>query len=316
MAKKKNSKEVIAKEHVAAENEMTEANQAESDTLEQHELHVHDYRRHVEALGRQWAVLVGNPKALMPQILGTIIHSGGTRPCWQRKTANSECMLMAWPEDQPLRAAAVLKGTSEADLKPASAMPLLEGYPNDFEVHSVVPWQSDVEANVGVTVLEGDRPLWFYDPLYFRDKEDLTPGVTHTFLLSGLALGIRRALLDEMTITQGPLYESHASAWLEQNPDKKRLDVPPLKLNLAGKQIIMPGREFCEYEVRSTVSDVQTCMLDKLEITMLRLGFPMPDRDPVFILVYVPTTMLKDYTPKAGDEVDAYIWLQARIADV
>ncbi len=301
MAKKNNIDEVLAEEKTVAEQE---------------EVHMHDFRRHVEMLGRQWAVLVGNPKAMLPQVLGTIIHSGGTRPCWQRKDAQGECMLMAWPEDQPLRAATVLKGATEADLKPASAMPLMEGYPNDFEVHSTVPWQSQVEANVGVTVLEGDRPLWFYDPLYFRDKEDLTPGVTHTFLLSGLALGIRRALLDEMTITQGPLYESHASAWLEQNPDKSRLDVPPLKLNLAGKQIIMPGREFCEYEVRSTISEVQTCMLDKLEVTMLRMGFPMPDRDPVFVLVYVPTPMLKDYTPKPGDEVDAYIWLQGRIADV
>ncbi len=301
MAKKKNIDTV----------EMEEQSLNPKESLERH-----DYRRHVEALGRQWAVLVGNPKALLPQIIGTIVHAGGTRPCWQRNDAQGECMLMAWPEDQPLRAAAVFKGPTQEELKPASVMPLMEGYPNDFEVHSTVPWQSGVEANVGVTVLAGDKPLWFYDPLYYRDKEDLTPGVTHTFLLSGLALGIRRALLDEMTITQGPLYESHANTWLEENPDKGRLDVPPLKLNLAGKQIIMPGREFCEYEMRSSVLEVQTCTLDKLEVTMLRLGFPMPDRAPMFVLVYVPTPMLKDYTPKVGDEVDAYVWLQGRVADV
>ena len=35
-------------------------------------------------------------------------------------------------------------------------------------------------------MIEGKNPMWFYDPPYLRDKDDLTPGVTQTFLLSGL----------------------------------------------------------------------------------------------------------------------------------
>ncbi len=274
-----------------------------------------DHRTHFEGLGHQWAVLVGNPQALMSQILATVVHAGGTRPCWQRKDSAQETMLMAWPEDQPVRAAVVLQGQDEKDLKPVTATPLLEGYPNTLEVHSAVPWKSGVEANVAACVLEGGKPLWFYNPLYYRDKEDLTPGVSHTFLIAGLAMGIRKALIDEMTITQGAMYEAHAAAWLEQNPDKSRLDVPILKMNLAGRQIVMPGRCFGEYEVRSTILEIQSCMLDKLEVAMLRLDFPMPEREPLHIMLYVPKTVLKDYEPKVGDEIDAYIWLQGRIMD-
>ncbi len=276
---------------------------------------IEDHRTHFEGLGNQWAVLVGNPKELMPQIVGTIVHSGGTRPCWQRKDAKQETLLMAWPEDQPVRAATVMQGESEAELKPVTAMPLLEGYPNTLEVDSYVPWQSGVEANVSACILEGKKPLWFYNPLYFRDKEDLTPGVAHTFLIAGLAFGVRKALIDEMTITQGPLYEAHAAKWLLDNADKSRLDVPALKINLAGKQVVMPGRHYCEYEVRSTILEVQQCMLDKLEVAMLRLDFPMPDREPLHIMLYVPKTVLKDYEPKVGDDIDAYVWLQGRIMD-
>ena len=54
--------------------------------------------------------------------------------------------------------------------------------------------------------------MWFYDPLYGRDKDDLTPGITHTFLLAGLAFGLCKALLDEITITQGVRYEAYAEA--------------------------------------------------------------------------------------------------------
>ncbi len=274
-----------------------------------------EHRTHFEGLGNQWAVLVGNPKALMSQIVGTIIHSGGTRACWQRKDSTKETILMAWPQDQPVRAATVMQGDLDAELKPVTAMPFLEGFPNSLEVDSAVVWKSGVEANVSANILEGKKPLWFYDPLYFRDKEDLTPGVTHTFLMAGLAMGIRKALIDEMSITQGPTYEAHAAKWLLDNPDKTRLDVPTLKINLAGKQIIMPGRYFCEYEVRSTVLEVQECVLDKLEITMLRLDFPMPEREPLRIMLYVPKTVLKDYEPKVGDDVDAYVWLQGRVMD-
>ena len=76
---------------------------------------------------------------------------------------------------------------------------------------------------------EGAMPLFFCNPLYFRDARMLaTPGVRHTFLLAGMAYGVRRALLDELTITEGPDYEAHAKAWLEAHPGSSRTDVPQL----------------------------------------------------------------------------------------
>ncbi len=285
--------------------------QAEQATLE-------DNREHVQALGQPWAVLLGNPKDLLPQVLGTVLKAGATRPSWHWQKDGAETLLMAWPKDEPLRAGVVLKkGKNDEDKhETASVMPILEGYNNDFEVHSVVPWKSDVEAHVAVTVIEGQNPLWFYNPLYFRDKADLTPGVMHTFVLAGLAFGVRRALLDEITITQGPVYEAHAQKWLEDHPGKSRLDVPTLKVNLAGKHLIRPGRVFGEYEARGIIIEVDSCMLDKLEITMLRLDFPMPERAPLHIMLYVPKPLLGDYIPEEGHEIDTYMWLQGRIMDM
>lgn len=50
-------------------------------------------------------------------------------------------------------------------------------------------------ANVAVSMIEGKNPMWFFDPLR-RDRADFTPGVTHTFLVAGLAYVVRKALLD------------------------------------------------------------------------------------------------------------------------
>ncbi len=273
-------------------------------------------RTHFEGLGDQWAVLVGNPAALMPQIVATVLQAGGMRPSWHRTDARDEYVLMAWPEKEPARAAVLMHGQPGEQLNPATAVPLLEGLPNDLTVDDVHVWERGMEANVAVSMIEGRNPMWFYDPLYFRDREDLTPGVTHTFLISGLAYGVRRALLDEMTITQGPHFEAYAAAWREEHPDADPLEMPPLKVNLVGKHLIMPGRNFCEYQMRATVVSVETTHLDKEEIYILRLRFGFDDRPPLNLALYAPRRVcVKGYEPKSGDEIDAYVWLQGRIAD-
>ncbi len=149
-------------------------------------------RTHFEGLGDAWAVLTGqNPAAIMPQVVGTVLHEGGTRPAWQWKRGGRDHVLMAWPKDQPVRASVLMAGEEGGRLTPVNAVPLLEGLPNDLTVEEVHPWESGLGANVAVSMIEGKNPMWFFDPLYGRDRDDLTPGVTHTFLLAGLAYGLR-----------------------------------------------------------------------------------------------------------------------------
>ncbi|MDO5483303.1 MAG: hypothetical protein Q4F27_00175 [Desulfovibrionaceae bacterium] len=274
-------------------------------------------RTHFEGLGDAWAVLTGhNPEGLMPQVVGTVLHEGGTRASWQWKRKGHDYVLMAWPQDQPVRASVLMAGKEGGDLRPVNAVPLLEGLPNDLTVDEVHPWENGAGADVGVSMMEGKNPMWFYDPLYGRDHDDLTPGITHTFLLAGLAYGLRKALLDEITITQGPRYEAYADAWLEENPGKSRLDVPPLKVSVAGRHMIMPGRRFCEYQMRGVVEEVQDCQLEKMPVKILYMRFPFEDRPPMRLPVYASKLALGEYDHQKGDEVDAYVWLQARVIDL
>lgn len=275
-----------------------------------------DTRFHHEGLGDPWVALVGDPQHFMSQIVATVLHAGGTRPSWQRTVRGEEYVLMAWPEDQPVRAAVLMRGPAEGQLKPATAVPLIEGLPNNFMVDTVVPWATGVEANIGVEVTENGKPLWFYNPLYFRDKEDLTPGVVHTFLLGGLAYGLRKALLDELTITRGPQYEGYAEAWLADNPGKKRLDVPPLKIPMKGNTIIMPGRIFGEYEIRNTIAAVEKAQIDKTEVYVITVTFPFGEGPALVLPIYAAAHLLAGYEPQVGDDIDAYVWLQGRIMDM
>ncbi|MDE5878640.1 MAG: hypothetical protein K2G99_01200 [Desulfovibrio sp.] len=274
-------------------------------------------RVHGEGLGDAWVALTGqNPAAIMPQVVATVLKEGGTRPPWQWKSGGREHVLMAWPQDQPVRAAVLVAGEEGGKLSPVTAVPLLEGLPNDLEVEAVAPRAEGLGADVAVTMLEGENPMWFFDPLYGRDKDDLTPGITHTFWLAGLALGIRKALLDELTITQGPQYEAHAAAWLEEHPEASRLDVPPLKIPMTGKRCIMPGRRFGEYQVRTVVERVEDFRLEKMDVKALYLNFPFDDRPPLRLALYASKFVLGDYVPEVDDEIEAYVWLEGRIIDL
>ena len=273
-------------------------------------------RMHFEGLGDAWAVVTGmHPSAAIPQVVGTVLHEGLTRPAWQWQRQGNDYMLLAWPKDQPIRASVLLMGEKDKQLKPVDCVPLLEGLVNDLTISSVYPWQNGKGADVAADMLEGHNPMWFYDPLYLRDKDDLTEGITQTFLLSALALGFRKALLDEITITNGPRFLEHGKKWLEENPDKTTADIPPLKIPVAGKYLIMPGQRFCEYQMRGIIEDVEDAMLEKMEFKVCYMNFPFENREPMRLPVYVSKSVLGDLEPKKGMEIDAYVWLQGRVID-
>lgn len=273
-------------------------------------------RIHNEGLAHVWYSLTGHdPQTLIPQVVGTVLQEGGTRPAWQWKDKGREFILMAWPQDQPIRAAVLMAGPEGGQLKPVTVVPLLEGLPNDLTVEDVHPRETG-GGDVAVAMLEGKNPMWFFDPLFGRDRTDLTPGVTHTFWLAAAAIGCRKALLDEIAITQGPQYEAWAADWLDKNPGKTRLDVPPLKINVAGKSFIMPGKVFGEYQLRATIEKVEDYQLEKMPVKAIFLKFPFEDRPAMNLPLYASEHILGNFVPEAGQDMEAYAWFEGRIIDL
>lgn len=269
-----------------------------------------------ENLGDKWFALLDNPEkdafALMPRV----VKDGGTRDTWSVKNEDSETVLMAWPADTPLRAGLILRGKPDGHLDPVSMLPLLEGLPHDMTVEEVHPWSNGVVAYVGACRNEGAMPLFFCNPLYFRDARMLaTPGVRHTFLLAGMAYAVRRALLDELTITEGPDYEAHAKAWLEAHPGSSRTDVPQLKIDLRGKAVFMPGDMPGNYQLRAPVASVEEIEFDGRKVYLLRALLGQETPNPIVLLLYASAKICKNYVPKEGDEIDALLWLQGRLLD-
>ena len=53
-----------------------------------------------------------------------------------------------------------------------------------------------------------------------------------------------------------------------------------------------------------------------MPVKLLYLSFPFEDRQPMRLAVYASKMVLGEYEPEAGDEIDAYVWLQGRIIDI
>ncbi len=274
-------------------------------------------REHSAALGQIWRALTGwNTADLLSQVTATVLEAGGTRPPWKWTYKGMEYVAMAWPQDQPIRACVLLKGPEGKEMKPVSIFPLLEGLPNDLCVDEVQPLPEGDGANVAVEMLPGQNPMWFFDPFYTRDKDDLTPGITHTFWLAGAALGLRKAVLDEITLSNGPDYMLYAQKWLEEHPDKKSMDVPPLKIEIRGKHFIMPGRFYGEYQIRAVVKEIEDWQFDKTPIKVLYLTFPFDNRPALQLPLYVSQPVLGDYNVEKDQDIEAYIWLEGRVIDL
>ena len=193
--------------------------------------------QHLESMGDKWVALGVDPKNING-VINVTLELGGTRPVWSVKDENIERMVMAWPSEGLLRSSVTLAGEPEGQLSAVAVSPLMEGFTNEMIFKSAYGWKGGHAGEILAQHEGSGLTLCFYDPLYFRDVEGLADGAKRKFYISGLCYGMRRALLDELTITEGPRYEQHAKEWMIANPSKTRLDVPALKIPLKGVTLI------------------------------------------------------------------------------
>ncbi len=274
--------------------------------------------KHIESLGRPLATIIKDVKEI-PAMMGVIAQKGGTRPAWGVKNSKAEHMLLAWPQESLLRGAIIITGKPEEKLSPCSVFPFLEGISNELAVEKTHTWANGIEGEVACAIGETEELLWFYDPLYFRDKQtDLTEGVTQTFYMAGLCLAVRPALLDELTVTNGPQYEAYVAAWLQENPGKTRLDAPSLKMDLKGQRILAPTGVAGEYQARATVKKPESFNFgpENGEVKINRFVVTFGQKQFLNLMMYASEFVCqKGYEPKEGDEVDLLFWLQGRVID-
>jgi hypothetical protein len=272
---------------------------------------------HIESMGDKWFTLGVGPQDI-PGVVDVTRELGGTREVWSTKDENTESILMAWPQESLLRTSVVFAGKPEGQLDVVAVTPLMEGFANELKVAELYPWKGSHAGEI-LARPHNFPALWFYDPLYFRDAQGIAKDDVCKFYLSGLCFGLRRALLDEITVTEGPAYEQHALEWMKANPSKSRLDVPALKIPLSGRTLIDITEHCSQYQSRASIFDVDSFMFgpENAQQKIYRFGVKFGDeKAPVYALIYAPERVCqRGYVPAEGDEVDMVFWMQGRIVD-
>ncbi len=274
---------------------------------------------HLENVGDKWAPLLVDVQKELPAVVNTIIKEGGTRKAWHQIKDNQETILMAYPAESLLKASAVMQGVHEKKLDVVHAVPLLEGIPNYLLILNSYPWKNNVAADVLIHNPAIEKSFWVHNPLYYNDKDDLRNEQPQTVMLSGLVYGIRKALLDDITITSGEAYEKYAIEYLAANPDKSRLDVPPLKRSLQGVQVISLGKNACEYHARAVVRNLQSFDFGpegaKVKIYSFILNLATEEQPMPVVFYASEKTLMNGLVLEEGMDIDFYFWLQGRVVE-
>ena len=61
--------------------------------------------------------------------------------------------------------------------------------------------------------------------------------------------------------------------------------------------------------------DIDECQFDSMPVSILYTQFPLTNKAPLSLPIYVAKLNLGKYEPKVGDDIDAYVWFQGRIVD-
>ncbi|AAS94983.1 hypothetical protein [Nitratidesulfovibrio vulgaris] len=271
--------------------------------------------KHFEGLGDKWRALVENPDETVKGLVQTIANEGGTREAWQSHTPDGHTVLMAWPATEPCRAGLIIRGDQNGEnYQPVSALPLLEGLENELEVTEVHPWGNDAEGEIAAC-RAGDDSIWFYDPLLYRDRWSCIVGQKQVFTLSALAYALRPATRDSIQVKGGPQFDSYAKAYVDKNPGVDPASIPPLTLPLKGARIMQQYVNASEYQIRVPVEEVATCQFNGEKVFMLTVSLAGKDDKALRAMLYVAERTLGGFEPKAGDDIEAIVWLQGRLVD-
>lgn len=272
--------------------------------------------KHFEGLGDKWRALVADPDVTVKaKIVPAITKEGGSRDAWKSNTPDGHTVLLAYPATEPCRSALIIRGKEETkEYQPVSAVPLLEGVENVVEIADTYAWANEAEGEVSIQH-PGGQPLWLFNPLFYRDRWSCQAGQKQIMRISGLAYALRRATQDSVQVKAGPQFEAYAAAFKEKNPDIADADIPALTVPLKGAHILQPYQHACDYQIRVPVQDVKTCKFNDEEVTMLAIALGGKDGNTIRCMLYVSKTVLGDYVPQVGDDIEAIIWLQGRFTD-
>ena len=260
--------------------------------------------------GNKWDALFGTAEYFMVEHMVKSVKKSSVL-CQQEINGNKYAGLV-YPDNSPIQVMSIIEAKDNKN-EFTSAYPFLEGINNNLVVSSLYPWENQMEGEIAACADEG-QVFNFFDPLFAKDLPYLEPNKEKTFSLAALAYDIEYAENQVFQINKGGFYEVHLKEFLEANPEKTKEDCPYVELKMEGCKMLLPTKETCVWEFRSSILDIEYIDFLDEKIAKMKIEIPRYEDEMMNIYLYAARTLLNGYNPQVGDEIQGILWLSGYLA--
>lgn len=274
--------------------------------------------------GEHWEAIEGDTKKTVTTLLPVSIErgkvTGGSEfnVILEDGTVRREKALGIVHGEMPLRYL-VLVCTDSTKGQPVNTVwsfyPLCaECVSHRLTIEKLHPWENGIEGVVSASTTSGAM-VWFFDPYYFVNKDVYKIGKGYDITLGALALKLQKPAQNEIVITEGPLIELERQRAIEEDPHADTSKITSVTLSLENLSMCMPSEDYPdEASYRGVVENIGYFETEgigfyRYKTTILKFG----DDNLVSIYLYASESVLGDYRPKVGDNVEGVIWMQGTI---
>lgn len=157
----------------------------------------------------------------------------------------------------------------------------------------------------------------FFDPLLCYDKDELKVGHKYEFSVAGIAHLLKHVANPEFVVDSGPALELERQRALMENPDADISETTALTFSTANLRCLVGRDEPGSAEFQTLVEKVEWFDLEGMRMCRMKCFFQSSDEYEWSFTLYASEWILKGYQPKAGDNVQGVMWMQAhRIREV
>jgi hypothetical protein len=214
--------------------------------------------------------------------------------------------------DTPARILAICQTNPENDrLEVVAGFPfLLEGEPNIFEVLDVVPEDGGSQGTIECVSKCGDS-FFFFEPLMCYHKDELKIGRQYEFAVAGIAYLLDHVANPEFVIDSGPALDAERQRALKENPEADISTITSVTFSTANLRSLIAREEPGDAQFQTAVESVTWFELAGTRVCKMRCMFRGGDEKELPCSLYASEYVLKGYEPKAGDNIQGVMWMQA-----
>ena len=193
-----------------------------------------------------------------------------------------------------------------------SAYPVCaEGITHRLCIDAIHPWKNTIEGVLEASIPGGAGVIWFFDPFFYRNKDEYIVSREVEICIAGLAYTFRKAETADLEITAGAMLDIHRQQLLDRNPDVDVSEITSVPISMKGAAIYFPrSTRNGDADIRTQVKCVEYFEVAGKEFCRIRGTIMKPGEQSFDAYIYVASHVLQEYRPEVGDDIDAFVWMQ------